>query len=162
MIAVSFLLIVSICLLSPRLWEISWWLEGRAATQRDLSRLEKQADRNLLKFTKNILRVLQLGWSKPTLKADSQEGIFAGKGPKVLVDNKVNMSHQRAFAAMKANGIWGSITNSQDRWSYPLNGTCESIVSRSGLPSWPTGLSLVMGHQDCHKKMLSEIDLFSL
>ncbi|KAK4830789.1 hypothetical protein QYF61_013622, partial [Mycteria americana] len=94
---------------------LSDMLEGRAATQRDLSGLEKQADRNLLKFTKNICKVLQPGWSKSILRADYQERIFAGKGLRGLVDSKVSMSHQCVFAAMKANHILGCISNSQGK-----------------------------------------------
>lgn len=86
-----------------------------AATPRDVSGLEKWADRNILKFTKNICSVLQLGWSKPMLRADFQESVFAGKGLRDLVDNTVNTSHQCAFAVMKANRISGCITNSQGK-----------------------------------------------
>lgn len=59
-------------------------MEGRVATERDFSGLEKWADRYLLESTKNICRVLQWGQSKPTPRADCQEGIFAGKGLGVL------------------------------------------------------------------------------
>lgn len=39
--------------------------EGRAALQRDLDRLEKQADRNPLKFSKERCRVLLMGRNNP-------------------------------------------------------------------------------------------------
>ncbi|KAJ7415522.1 rna-directed dna polymerase from mobile element jockey-like [Pitangus sulphuratus] len=52
-----------------------------AAIQRDLDRLEKLADRDLLKFNKGTFKVLHLGWNKPrhqyllgTDKLESRKG----------------------------------------------------------------------------------------
>jgi len=39
-------------------------LEGKAATQRGLGRLEKQADRNAMKFIKNKFKFFNLRWHK--------------------------------------------------------------------------------------------------
>lgn len=38
--------------------------EGRAAIHRELDRLEKGEDRNLMKFSKGMCKVLQVGWNK--------------------------------------------------------------------------------------------------
>lgn len=40
-------------------------LEGSAALQGDLGRLEKWADRNLTKFSKSKCKVLPMGWNNP-------------------------------------------------------------------------------------------------
>ncbi|KAK4810823.1 hypothetical protein QYF61_008795 [Mycteria americana] len=67
--------------------------EGRAAIQRDLDRLEKWADRNLMQFNKGKCKILHLDLG-------------------VLVDTKLNMSQQCAFAAKKANTNLGYMRRS--------------------------------------------------
>jgi len=59
-------------------------LEGRDAMQKDLNRLERWACANIMKFNK-------------------------AKDMGVLVDQKLNMTHQCALAAQKANRILGCI-----------------------------------------------------
>ncbi|GAB0185672.1 lysophospholipid acyltransferase 2 [Grus japonensis] len=68
-------------------------------------RLEKQADRNLMKFNKEKCKVLHLGKGNPlsqyVLVATQLESSLAEKDAEILVVAKLNMSQQRALAAKK-------------------------------------------------------------
>ena len=79
----------------------------------DLERLEKQGNRNFMKFDKEKYEVLHLGRNNPRhqhrLEADQLESSLAGKAK--LVD-KLTMSQQCTLAAKKANGILGCIRQS--------------------------------------------------
>ncbi|KAK4817452.1 LOW QUALITY PROTEIN: hypothetical protein QYF61_015607 [Mycteria americana] len=103
--------------------------EGGAAVQRDLSRLEKWADGNLMKFSKWKCKVLHLGRNNPR----HQKG--------VLVDTKLIVSQQCALAAKKVNGVWGctrrSVSSRSREVILPLlsTGHLWSAGSSSGLPS---------------------------
>jgi len=85
--------------------------EGCAAVQSDLNGLEKQADKNLLKFSKWNCKVLHLGRNKLMhqymLGAGQLESSFAEKD---LVDTKVTIHQQCALVAEKANGVLGCIS----------------------------------------------------
>jgi len=91
-------------------------LEGCAATQRDLDRLESWPQRNLMKFNKGKCRVLHLGRNNPghqyRLRADLRGSSSVERGLGVLVDDKLTMSQQRVLVAKKANGILGGIKKS--------------------------------------------------
>jgi len=86
-------------------------LEGCAAFQRDIDRLESWVERNLRKFNKGKCRVLRLGRNNPMHQyrpgACLRESRSAERDLSVLVDDKLTMSQQHALAAQKANGILG-------------------------------------------------------
>ncbi|PKU33643.1 reverse hypothetical protein [Limosa lapponica baueri] len=104
-------------------------LEGCAAIQQDLDRLESWAERNLMKFNKGKCRVLHLGRNNPLhqyrLEADMLESSSEEKDLGVLVDNRMTMTRgnkpynsrrvikqQCALVAKKVNGILGCIRKS--------------------------------------------------
>ncbi|KAK4827639.1 hypothetical protein QYF61_019849 [Mycteria americana] len=80
---------------------------GCAAIQRDLDRLEKWANRNLMKFNKGKSEVLHMVGNnlmhQYRLGADWLESSFAEKDLEVLVDKKWNMSQQCAPVTKRAS-----------------------------------------------------------
>lgn len=85
-------------------------LVGHADMQRDLERLEIQADRNLMKFEKGRCKVLHLtrknlGYMGYLLWAGRLESCFPEKSLGILRDTKLRMSQQCANAAKVANGV---------------------------------------------------------
>ncbi|PKU48540.1 reverse hypothetical protein [Limosa lapponica baueri] len=90
-------------------------MEGCAAVQQDLDRLEIWAGRNLMYFNKGKCRVLHLGRNNPMHQYRLGADLLKNTSEKdlgVLVDNRMTMSQQCALVANKANGILGGIRKS--------------------------------------------------
>ncbi|GAB0177780.1 mitochondrial enolase superfamily member 1 [Grus japonensis] len=90
--------------------------EGCTAIQRDLGRLESQAERNLMKFNKDKCKVLHLGRNNPKrqhrLEVDLLGSSSLEKDLGLVVGNKLSISQRRALVAKAANGILRCIKKS--------------------------------------------------
>ncbi|KAJ7400742.1 rna-directed dna polymerase from mobile element jockey-like [Pitangus sulphuratus] len=107
----------SASLLIAQNWEgVASTTEDFPALQKDLSRLERWAEKNGRKFNKGQCRVLHLGKNNPLhqhrLGTDLLESSSAGKDLGVLVHNKLSMTQQCVVVAKKAGGILGCIRKS--------------------------------------------------
>ena len=91
-----------------QIWEGADTLEGCAAIQQDLDRLDSWAGRNMMRFNKSKCRILHLGRNNHMhqyrLGADVLERSSAEKDLDVVMDNRLAMSQQCAFLAKKDNG----------------------------------------------------------
>ena len=85
--------------------------QSHAAIQRDLNRLEKRADGNLMQFNTENCKALHLGSNNPMhqymLGADLLENSFTGQTLRLPVDTKLNMGQQHTLVAKAANGVLG-------------------------------------------------------
>ena len=77
--------------------------------QRDLNRLEKWANSNLVKFSQGKCKVLHQG--RDSSSQYQLKSRFAESDLGVLVNKQLTLSQQRTLVAKKANGIVGCIKN---------------------------------------------------
>ncbi|KAK4811158.1 hypothetical protein QYF61_019789 [Mycteria americana] len=95
---------------------------GRAAIQRDLDRLEKWADRNLMKFNKGKCQVLPLGKNNPMhqymLGATQLESSFAEKDLGGLGGHQVE--HEPAMCHCSREGSRRSVASRSREMILPL------------------------------------------
>lgn len=88
-------------------------LAGMVSIQKDTDKPKKLADKTFMKISKDKFIVLQTEQPHASIKAGESDWkvVLQKKAFGVLTD-KLNMSHQCALVAMKANCILGCISKS--------------------------------------------------
>lgn len=109
------------------MWGVSDSLKDSEASQRDLDRLEKWADKNLVKFNKEKCRALHLVRHKDMLETMQLESTLVEKDLEVLVNIKLNMNKQHELVTGKTNGILGCTR--QITASRPPGGDFSHLLS---------------------------------
>ena len=130
--------------------------DGCAAVQKDLDRLEKWSDRNLMVFNKGKRKVLPLGRVSPMhqdrLGTDQPESSFVDKGLEVLMDTKLTMRQQCALAAKKAKSLLAcirkNVASRQRNVILPLCSPLGCCVLFGGSQCKRDWMSPMKGHED--------------
>lgn len=120
-------------------WHRIWMLEDRDLIQRDIDRMEKWVEKNLMEFQERSIQSPAAGMGKSHARAAVWEPIFqsmpfvlptareffhsvcttwtesnfAEKVLGILMENKSNMSQQRTFASKAANNVLSCISRSE-------------------------------------------------